>query len=234
MHIAICMDIAADRKQLERLLGRSADRRLAIDNSFPFYIQSYGNKEAILKRASMYDLFFIELIFDTMNSVELIRELRRIGVSSTIVLCPGKEDRTGELTPEDNVLILRQPIKVEELDEVMDQAIAEVKSRVPMIELRTITETCKVLPEEIHYIERSKSGVVIHMADGTCLESKETLKNMWERVEAYDKLYYLPENIITNIDYVKNISFGRVILKDGKKIRANRLWLKYLQNHLMK
>ena len=102
MHIAVCMDVAADRKQLERLLGRSADRRLALCPDVPYYVQSYGNKDALLARPFMYDLFFIDLHYADINSVELIRELRAQGVIATIVLCPGSVDLSGELTEEDN------------------------------------------------------------------------------------------------------------------------------------
>lgn len=47
MHIAICDDNVADRKQLERLLKRESDKQYGIRE--PFYIDSYGNAEALMR-----------------------------------------------------------------------------------------------------------------------------------------------------------------------------------------
>ena len=46
MHLAICDDHMADRKQMERLLGRESDRRL--NTTGVLYVDSFGSKESIL------------------------------------------------------------------------------------------------------------------------------------------------------------------------------------------
>jgi len=228
MHIAICMDTASERKQLERLLGRSADRRLAEDDSVPFYIQSYGNKQAILARPNMYDLFFIDLNFDTIDSVELIRELRGMGINAMIVLCPNKVDLSDRLTPEDNVYILRQPIIVNELEQIMDIAVEMVKNKIPKIDIRTMNCTTKILPAELLYVEKIKDNILIHIADGRNILSSESLDNFWSRVETYEGLFYLPDNLIANYSYIQSIGMFSVTLKDSRKFRTYRKWIKYM------
>lgn len=228
MHIAICMDTASERKQLERLLGRSADRRLAKDDTVPFYIQSYGNKQSILMRPHMYDLIFVDLNFDTVDSVELIRELRSIEVTALIVICPGQKDITDRLTPEDNVLILRQPIISDELEKIMDLAVETVKSRIPMIDIRTTTETIKIKPGELLYVEKLRDSIMIHVADGSDIESTENIDNFWKRVETHEGIFFLPDNLIANYSYIESIGFSSVTLKNSKKFRTGRKWIKFL------
>ena len=53
MHLAVCDDNIADRKQMERLLGRESDRRL--NTTGILYMDSFGNKEAILTTPMIYD-----------------------------------------------------------------------------------------------------------------------------------------------------------------------------------
>ena len=56
MHIAICDDNVADRKQLERLLGRESDKRKS--DTGVFYTDSYGDCEVLGRNPMPYDLFF--------------------------------------------------------------------------------------------------------------------------------------------------------------------------------
>ena len=47
-YIAVCDDNMADRKQMERLLGRESDIRL--NDTGVLYIDSYGSEDALLKK----------------------------------------------------------------------------------------------------------------------------------------------------------------------------------------
>lgn len=230
MHIAVCMDVAADRKQLERLLERSTDRRLLEDNSIPFYIQSYGNKSALLARPFMYDLFFIDILTDNVNSLDLIRQLRKIGVTATIVLCPSKVDLTDEITKEDDVLILKQPILKNELEEVLDVAIEKVKTKVRLLDIGGLDTNYHILPEEFLYAEKQKDRILVHLSDGREILSYERIDIFWDRAQTFDPIYYLPPNIVVNKDAVVSTKFSSVVLSDGRKFHVNREWLKLFES----
>ena len=232
MHIAVCMDDALGRKQLERLLSRSADRRIAADPDVPYYVQSYGNKEALFARPFMYDLFFIDMLHDDMDSIAIIRKLRMMGVTATVVLCPGKVDLTEQLTEEDQALILRQPVKVEELEHILDEALAVIVSREPRIDIRTSTETIHIKEEEFLYAEKLKDGVAVHMNDGREVICPEDLKNFWYRVANFDDIYYLQDSLIVHKQAVKDTSFGRVVLTDERKFRISHHVIKTLESKL--
>ena len=56
MHIAVCDDNGADRKQLERLLSRESDKRMETTGNL--YVTSYGNPESLLQNPRQFDVFF--------------------------------------------------------------------------------------------------------------------------------------------------------------------------------
>ena len=230
MHIAVCMDTAPDRKQLERLLGRSADRRIAADPDVPYYVQAYGNKEALLARPFLYDLFFIDLLHGDMNSIELIRTLRGQGVTATICLCPGEVDLSGELTDEDKVLILRQPVKVEELEHILDIALEEQLAREPKIDIRSNTETVHVREDEFMYAEQLKDMIAVHLTDGREIICSELLENFAARTESFSNIFYLPDDLVAHRQAIGETRFGSVVLTDGKKFKVSRRWLKYMES----
>lgn len=230
MHIAVCMDDAPDRKQLERLLSRSADRRLERNPDMPYYVQSFGNKEALLRRPHMYDLIFIDLIHDDLDSIGLIRKLRQLEVMSTIVLCPGKVDLSGELTEDDRAHVLYQPIKVEELEEMLDIALKDLESREKKIDIRSNGETLHVREEDFLYAEQQKDAIVVHLRDGQEITCQELLSNFRYRVEGFPHIFYLPDSLVAHRQFIESVSFAHVVLKDGRRFKASHRWIKFMES----
>ena len=67
MHLAVCDDNIADRKQMERLLGRESDRRLGTTGVL--YVDSFGNRDAILTTPMIYDGLFIDMTEEGNDAV---------------------------------------------------------------------------------------------------------------------------------------------------------------------
>lgn len=229
MHIAVCMDVAADRKQLERLLGRSADRRLAACPDVPYYVQSYGNKDALLARPFMYDLFFIDIQHEDVTSIELIRELRSLGVVATIALCPAAVDLSGELAPEDDVLILRQPIQVDRLEEVLDTALKTASDRAPKLDVRGMTETELVREDEFLYAERVGDMIEVHLTGDRVLSCPESMKKFGERCAKFSDIYCVSEELTVHKQEVMSTGFGSIVLRNGSKYRISHKTVKSLE-----
>ena len=100
MHIAVCDDNVADRKQTERLLGRESDSRIRTTGNL--YIDSYGNVESLKQAPMKYDLFFIDMTESGPDGAETAALLRQMGVTSPIVLMISKIDyRRNETLPAD-------------------------------------------------------------------------------------------------------------------------------------
>ena len=88
MHLAVCDDNIADRKQTERLLGRESDRR--INTTGVLYVDSFGNRNAILSTPMIYDGLFMDMVEDGCNAAEIARELRKAGSRLPIIFCCSK------------------------------------------------------------------------------------------------------------------------------------------------
>ena len=81
MHIAVCDDNVADRKQLERLLKRESDKRAA--STGIIYTDSFGNSTSLLSNPMQYDAFYIDMcLTEGITGTEVANALIAQGVNA--------------------------------------------------------------------------------------------------------------------------------------------------------
>ena len=149
MHLAVCDDNIADRKQMERLLGRESDRRL--NTTGVLYVDSFGNRSAILSTPMIYDGLFMDMVEDGCNAAEIARELRNAGNTLPIIFCCSKINYREETDLPDNCFFMDKPIQPAELTEVVETLLTIKNSQEKRMEFRTDTEAFYLTEEEIMY-----------------------------------------------------------------------------------
>lgn len=222
MHIAICDDNVADRKQTERLLGRESDARKL--QTGVFYTDSYGVGSQLLSKRMSYDLFFIDLVDDLNDGLDFSLDLCAQGVSAPIVLCSSKIDY--ELKAKDNIdlpsniLFLKKPIIKAELSNILDEAILIEKSKVKMIELRDKTDTHYVKEDELVYVEVKGRYIIAHLQNQNEVSMLDSLDNFVSSLREFSHFAVISDRTLVNITYIENISPFKVCLKDGTVLKS--------------
>ena len=126
MHIALCDDNVADRKQFERLMKRESDRRAATDGIL--YVDSFGSPEALLTNPMQYDVFYIDLCHtEGTSGADVVSALLKKGVNAPMVLCCS-EINYRVLNLPDNCFFLDKPIRVSELSASVAPALAQQRA----------------------------------------------------------------------------------------------------------
>lgn len=244
MHIAICDDNVADRKQLERLLGRESDRRK--DTTGLLYYDSYGDALSIKAHPMLYDVFFIDVCHTPgISSLSIVTELVKMGVTAPMVLCCSETDYRTQQFPE-GVIFIDKPIKVADLQSSLDHA-QEIKDSIdPSIELREEKETYYVKEDQILYATESGYYTVFKLAAPVVGEHGIT---SGETVRVYGNAYSIFSEIeekhpcfvmaglkaVLNCKHIKEIRmFGKAVMSDGKKFSIPGPPLKYAKEMLEK
>ena len=220
MHIAICDDNVADRKQLERLLGRESDKRMAV--SGVFYTDSFGVGSQLFPKRMSYDLFFIDMVEDTMSGLDFAIRLCNEGITMPIVLCSSNIDyeaKSKELERlPDNILFIKKPILKAELSDVLDKAVLIEQNKEKTIEIRHNTDTYYVKEDELVYIEQDGRYMKVHLKDGKEVSVLDSIFNFYESMSDFTHFATISSKILVNATYVdKNTPF-KVTLKNGIKI----------------
>lgn len=232
MHIAICDDNVADRKQLERLLGRESDKRKA--DTGVFYTDSFGDSDALVKNPMSYDLFFLDTASGEVDGLTIALRLREIGVTAPIVLCSSKIDYLSKISGGEaaDFMHLNKPILTVELSATLDQAISMQQNRIPTIELRSDKDTFYVQEDDIIYALSDGVHVNVFLKNGTSLPIPSTMENFYNSISMFTHMLLLTEKSLINIAYLEKYTPFKVTLKDGTTVKSSPLSQKYIKSAL--
>lgn len=235
MHIAICDDNIADRKQMERLLERASDRR--IHTTGVFYIDSYGNVDAVMRSPMLYDAFFIDMTSGPVNGFQLARRLIDAGVTAPIVLCISTINYRAVIdaaivdVPEDaaersdheilrrqlqtQIQYLNKPIRVAELEEMLDLAIARKEETVPTIELRGEKDTLYVYEDEILYAEKNGNYAHVVLTQSREIDLLSSMRNLYSQVAEFEHFFPISEQVFVNVAFIEKLTLLKLTMKNG-------------------
>lgn len=225
MHIAICDDNVADRKQLERLLKREADKRLA--GGSVIYVDSFGHPQNLLQNSMQYDAFFIDICkTENLTGVDVVNSLTAQGNTAPVILCSSAINyRTCELPA--RALFLDKPIKASELSLVLDEAQKIKDSAVPLIELREDKGTFYVTEADIMYAVEEGRTLYVTLTDGKIVQIPDTAMNFFFQIENYPSFFSPGTRFVVNARYISNIHFHRITMSDGRIFKASGRILAY-------
>lgn len=220
MHLAVCDDHIADRKQMERLLGRESDRR--ISTTGVLYVDSFGSENSILSTPMIYDAIFMDMNENSCDAIKIAEELRRNGTEIPIVFCCGKVDyRHCDRLP-DNVLFLDKPVQAAELSSVIDSLLIKIQERTKKMEFRNMSETFYLTEEELIYAHpQNDRHMILHLLNGAQQTAEASYKNFCAALSDYDNYISLINRNVINMRYIKSISFFKVTLTNGDSIRLS-------------
>lgn len=232
MHIAICDDNVADRKQLERLLKRESDKRDTTAGTL--YIDSYGHPDNLLNNSMQYDVFFIDICHTVgLTGIDVVNSLTALGNTAPIILCSSDisyENQKSELS--DRVLFLDKPLKAAQITSLLDKAQNIKDSSVPAIELREDKGTLYVMESDIIYAVEAGRNLIVTLKDGRNISLSTTAMNFFSQVEHFPVFFSPNLHTLVNARYIANIRFHKITMCDGATFKAFGQILSYAK-HIM-
>ena len=219
MHIAVCDDNIADRKQTERLLGRQSDRFFK-ETGERLYIDSYGNVEAFLRYPQMYDGLFVDMTLQEPTGLAIAKLLVDAGVVRPIILCVSTIDyrkqyeESGLDIP--NLMFIDKPIRVAELTAMMDK-IREIKGDpIPTLELRGKDGTFYAKNDDIVSVKKHGSELIIQIADGQTICLIDEIYNFYDQCAIFPQICPISDNALINVNHIKKTGFCKVTMDSGE------------------
>lgn len=230
MHLAICDDNIADRKQMERLLQREADRRIA--GGTAVYVESFGSRASLLCAPRIYDALFLDLTCEGEDAGEVARMLRADGARIPIVLCCGSIDHRQDGGLPENCLFLDKPIKTAELTAMVDALLERKRREVHTMEFRNDAETFYLTEPEILYAVPDGRFIAIHLTDGTVRQTTTGFSNFCSYLAVYPAFHLANSNAAVNLRYLSKITPFEILLNEGTSFSTTPLCASRLKKAL--
>lgn len=222
MHIAICDDNIADRKQLERLLKRQ-------NSNFKeetLYIDSYGDSEALFHFPMLYDLFFIDISTEEESSLQISQKLRNLNVQAPIVLFFAFPKDSPHC--EDSFFFLNKPINSQALEDIINKSITLKNNKCPQIELREESGTSNYIKEEdFLYAITNGRYLNITLSNKKVLSVLSTLDNLYSQLNQFPNIFPINNKVIINVRHLQNIRYLSAYMKDGSHFSISPFYLSY-------
>ena len=214
MHIAICDDNVADRKQMERLLGRESDARR--NTTGILYIDSFGDSSSLLNAPMLYDLFFIDLHEKDCDGMGLAERLRQAGVTAPIVLCCSVTDYRTLPNTLPAIHFLSKPVRTANLPPMIDMAIAERSSAAHTVEIRGEQSTHYVEPDSILYALPKGHLTHILFENGESLDMMGNLEELYYLLESTKSFLFVKKNMLANVHVISAVSLFKLTISTGE------------------
>jgi len=231
MHIAICNNLIADRKQLERLLKRESDSRN--HSAEILYVDSYGNREAFLASVLMYDIVMIDMSEGPDEIFSLSQALRKAGSTALIALCNISSLAKESLDLISPWILMEKPIKPEAITSLVDKGLS-IRSLIKTpLEIRGDNQTFYLQEAEILYISPRKEYSDIHKKDGTCISFLCKIDDLIFTLEDQPAFYLNKTNCIINVNYIEKINTTSIVLTDKTVLPISFLDQHYLRGQIL-
>ncbi|MGN0401961.1 MAG: hypothetical protein ACI4HQ_06835 [Acetatifactor sp.] len=227
MHIALCDDNVADRKQFERLIKKESVRRAAEQEGI--FLDAFGSAASLLANPMQYDVFFIDqCLTPDVTGSDIAGALLSRGITVPIVLCCSKINYRQETFP-DNVIFMDKPIKAGELSSVLDYALHILEQAVPPIELRAEENTCYLTEPDILYAIEKGGRMEVHLKSKDILFIRDNARNLFSQLGRFPVFFCPTSKVILNGRYLTRVGHFRIEMADGSTFRITRDILPYAE-----
>ena len=225
MHIAVCDDNVADRKQMERLLTREGDKRRGLVSGL--YVDSFGSSASLLYTPMDYDVYFLDFNSENTTGIDIVKALIEGGKRSIFVLCCGSNNYR-EMECPDGVKFLDKPIDAEELSKMIDVVEDCLSSREPTIEVREDNgKSFRIHESEFIYGTSKGRFMDLYMTGGRSAHILCSVDNFQSQLQNYPNLLPVNHKSFINAAHIIKLSAFSVTMPGNVVFTLSPLYSKY-------
>lgn len=222
MYIGVIADNIADRKQLERLLGRANSALCAETGTL--YVEAFGDSQSLLRAPMKYELVIIDITLTKDHGRSIVEQLKSIHIPGQIAVCHPEGTPFSYQDAIDGLLSMQKPVLTAPLHQMIREAHKyHLQTSVPTIEIRAESETHYVPVEKILYAKSQSHLVDVHLDDGTVLSMLGEIDDFYHWVDNYPEFFFVKKDTVLNQNHVLSHTKKEYRLDNGEVITLSRL-----------
>ena len=214
--IAICDDLAADRKYLSSLCeiwSRHSCYHIQISEftsaeNFLFY---YAEKKD-------FDILLLDIEMGAMDGVTMARKLRQDNQTVQIIFITGYADYISDGYEVDALHYLMKPLQEEKLFTVLDRAVTKLIKNERVLNIISQGEMLRLPISQINYAEVNSNYITIHSQQTITL--KMTLSELEKKLDSH--FFRAGRSALVNLKRISRVTKKEIYLQDGSIIPLPR------------
>jgi two-component system, LytTR family, response regulator LytT len=228
INIAIC----EDEKETQLLIEDHLDNILKNIN-IEYEIKKYSLGEELLRdNLKDIDILLLDIQMGQINGMDTARRIREVDNKMEIIFITSLIDYIQEGYEVRAYRYLLKPIELEELKKHVLTCIKEIENKNSYVVIKNKSNTYKIKPSEIKYIEVQKKVVSIHTINQT-FEVRYSLEKIEKELDL-DKFVRCHKSFLINLSYVENIKLNNIILESKEEVPVSRYRYKDVKEKFLK
>ena len=197
-------------------------KRYAAEKSLSFSIEILTSALEFINSRHTADLVFMDIHMPGINGMEAAEILRTYDTQTPIVFVTNLAQYAVQGYQVDAVDFVVKPVEYGNFALRMDRAM-RVVARNAASSLALPTENgLRVVPQsELLYVDMSKHDVCYHLADGTCLKERGSLRAAEERL-GVASFVRVSSGCLANMGRVARIGRESIVIEDGTELFFSR------------
>lgn len=170
-----------------------------------------------------FDLYLLDIVMPNMTGIELARKIRARDEATEIVFLTSSREYALDAFSVKAAGYLLKPVEKADFDSaVLAAAKALLPGSNPSLLLKTRAGLRKIPLRELVLVESQNHTRVCTLADGSSLETSDTLSSMLSRLDS-DKRFFSPHRTyIVNLEYVAAFTAAELTMTGGLRVPVSR------------
>ena len=214
--IAICDDLATDRKYLSSLCERWSRH-----NCYRIQISEFTSAEYFLfyyAEKKDFDILLLDIEMGAMDGVTMARKLRQDNQTIQIIFITGYADYISDGYEVDALHYLMKPIQEEKLFTVLDRAVTKLIKNEKVLNIISQGEMIRLPICQINYAEVNSNYITIHSQQTITL--KMTLSELEQKLDSH--FFRAGRSALVNLKKISRVTKKEIYLQDGSIIPLPR------------
>lgn len=174
---------------------------------------------AEIEKGMCFDVLFMDVIMPGQNGINAAKEIRQYDNVVKIIFLTSSSEYAIQSYTVGAYFYQIKPICEESFFRLMDSVISECKKdRQSSLILRCKTGITKIDIDKLEYCEVAGRTLLIHMDNGTVLESVGSMDKLCDQLIQYGNFLRPHRSFLVNMEYIQSITYKAIKMESLAKI----------------
>lgn len=197
-------------------------------------ILCFQSGEALLleiEESRSMDIILMDVELRGINGVETARKIRETDTKTILIFITRHEQYCKEIINVQPFSYIDKPVSKDKLEEAVMRAIDLIDSRGGMIQFASRKKEYRISLREIFYFESDKREILV-FCEKKNYSFYRKLDEVEEELKQYsEKFLRTNKSFLVNPFYIKEFSYEKIIMYDGKEITISPKYKKIIRQY---